>query len=128
MRRDAASDAAQRLGARLLEHVVIQKIVDLEALRQDPAEALRTDTSVEISWVDPALMPTGCSIAAMYQASQTPARIVVACDASLGRRRFSVLHEYAHHLRDQVTEVLEVLFTAPDGGAQLEERVCDEEQ
>lgn len=126
MRKDAASNTAEHLGARLVEHVAAQDVIDTVLLRQDPAGALKADASVEVRWVEPAALPTGCSIAASYQASRTPARIVVARDASDGRRRFSVLHEYAHHLRNQVTEVLEALFQMSDGGARLEERMCDE--
>jgi hypothetical protein len=98
----------------------------VEVLRHDPSDALRADASVEITWLDPGSLPPHCSIAATYDASRAPAQILVARDASPGRRRFSVLHEYAHHLRDQVMEVLEALFDAPGGGAQLEELMCDE--
>lgn len=126
MRRDSTGHVAEYLATRLVAHVEEQEVVHLEALRQNAAEALRNDSTVEICWIDPSLLPPGCSIAATYEAARIPARIRVARDASSGRRHFSVLHEYAHHLRNQVPEVLEALFDAPHGGAQLEERVCDE--
>ncbi|MEV0792641.1 ImmA/IrrE family metallo-endopeptidase [Kribbella sp. NPDC050459] len=99
-------------------------IVDFEALSAEPREALHADPSIRISWVRADRLPPGCSIAATYDASTSPASIAVAEDASVGRRRFSLLHEYAHHLRDQVFEVLDVLFDHPRP-AELEEKICD---
>lgn len=77
-------------------------------------------------WVEHASLPTGCSIAAACDKSSEPARLLISRDASVGRRRFSVLHEYAHLLRDLVPTVLEALFASPDAGAAIEERMCDE--
>ena len=70
--------------------------------------------------------PPTCSIAAACDKSCQPARLLISKDTSLGRRRFSVLHEYAHFLRDLVPDVLEVLFTSANAGEALEERMCDE--
>lgn len=108
----------------LVAHVRETGIVDLEELSVEPREALQADPSIQITWVPAHLLPPACSIAATYDRSTTPASIVVAEDASLGRRRFSLLHEYGHHLRDQVFDVLEALF-AHSRAAVLEEQVCD---
>lgn len=126
MRAADAGHAAARLAGMLVDHVRRQQLVDPEALADEPADALKADTGVEVVWLEPATLPPGCSVAAGYDRSSTPARLLVARDASHGRRRFSLLHEYAHHLRDQVPDVLDALFAAPEAGLQLEERVCDE--
>jgi len=117
---------AELLAAALLDHTRAAGLVDADQLRLDPEAALRSDPSVEVRWLNPSTLPAGCSIAAGYDRSRTPARLLIAKDASEGRRRFSLLHEYAHHLRDQVLEVVEALFAAHDAGAQLEEKICDE--
>jgi IrrE N-terminal-like domain len=98
----------------------------MKALANDPIAALEADPAVCVSWVEPTSLPPECSIAAACDKNRHPARLLISRDASPGRRRFSVLHEYAHLLRDLVPAVLEVLFTAADVGAALEERICDE--
>ena len=108
----------------LVDHVRASAVVDLDALCAEPRDALLADPSVQISWVPAQRLPPGCSIAATYDPSTSPASITVAEDASAGRRRFSLLHEYGHHLRDQVMQVLEALFASPRPG-ELEEKVCD---
>jgi hypothetical protein len=110
----------------LLAHVRSVGMIDMHALAADPVLALERDPSVRIVWVEPARLPAGCSIAAAYDRNAEPARLLVSLDASPGRRRFSTLHEYGHHLRNQVPEVLEALFKAKDGGGEREERMCDE--
>ena len=114
------------LAEQLLAHLNDGGAVGVTSLSEDPVTALGDDPSVRIAWVDPAGLPSDCSIAAAYDRNSRPARLLVARDASLGRRRFSVLHEYAHHLRNQVPGVLEALFAAAGRGAELEERMCDE--
>jgi hypothetical protein len=114
------------LAGLLLAHLHDAGPVSVEALSADPVAALERDPAVNIVWVDPARLPTGCSIAAACDKSTHPARLFVSDDASPGRRRFSALHEYAHVLRDRVPAVLEALFTASDVGVVVEERMCDE--
>ncbi|WP_407921279.1 ImmA/IrrE family metallo-endopeptidase [Aeromicrobium terrae] len=93
-------------------------------MSSDPQVALERDSSVTVRWVEPSVLPGGCSIAATYVGATVPAEISVALDASPGRRRFSLVHEYGHHLRDQVFEVLTDLFASTDPGW-LEEKMCD---
>lgn len=119
------STAASALAQLLIDHVRAQGVLDLDVLTRDPLQALAADRSVTVSWVDSAMLPPGCSIAATYNASTTPAQIVVAEDAAPGRRRFSLLHEYGHHLRNQVVPVIAALFAAKGQAAALEEKVCD---
>jgi hypothetical protein len=96
------------------------------ALASDPIAALEADPAVRVTWVEPTALPRDCSIAAACDKSRHPARLLISKDASPGRRRFSVLHEYAHFLRDLVPAVLEILFASANAGAALEERICDE--
>lgn len=110
----------------LLAHVRGAGLFNMATLSDDPVAALEADPAVRIAWVEPTSLPAGCSIAAGCDKSCEPARLLVSKDASLGRRRFSVLHEYAHLLRDSVPAVLEALFTSTNAGAAVEERMCDE--
>lgn len=110
----------------LLTHVQDTGLLSLEDLSKDPIATLEASPAVRITWVDPASLPPTCSIAAACDKSCEPARLLVSKDTSLGRRRFSVLHEYAHLLRDWVPDVLEALFTSTNAGEALEERMCDE--
>lgn len=114
------------LAEELTRHIGDSEVIDLRQLSQNPPIALEEDSSVRIVWVDPNELPSGCSMAAAYDRNSKPARLLVSRDASPGRRRFSVLHEYAHHLRNQVPAVMEALFKARRGGSELEERMCDE--
>jgi hypothetical protein len=116
----------RELAGHLVRFVREGDVVDVGQMSQDPVAALDHDPSVRIVWVDSADLPSDCSIAAAYDRATVPARLLVSQDASPGRRRFSVLHEYGHHLRNQVPAVMEALFSARDGGAGLEERMCDE--
>jgi IrrE N-terminal-like domain len=119
--------ANPRVLARLLvAQVQDAGLLSMEALANDPIAALEADPAVRVTWVEPASLPPECSIAAACDKSRRPARLLISKDASLGRRCFSVLHEYGHLLRDLIPAVLEVLFAAADAGAALEERICDE--
>lgn len=98
--------------------------VDLDELAEDPFGIL-TGLGLDIALVEPADLPPGCSIAAMYDPAACPPRIRVSNDQSAARRRFSVLHEYGHHVRDNVNGFVDALWEQPDAGAELEEQVCD---
>lgn len=110
----------------LLAYVHDARLLSLEELSSDPVATLEATPAVRIIWVEPASLPATCSIAAACDKSCKPARLLVSKDSSIGRRRFSVLHEYAHLLRDWVPDVLEALFTSANAGEALEERMCDE--
>ena len=126
MNSHAATPSPAVLAGMLIAHVQSAGLFNTEALSRDPITALSADPGVRIVWVEPAGLPAGCSIAAACDKSSEPARLLISRDSSVGRRRFSVLHEYGHLLRDLVPAVLEALFASPDAGAALEERMCDE--
>ncbi len=126
MNGQAVATSPRVLARLLLAHVQDAGLLSMTTLSNDPIAALEADPAVRIAWVEPASLPAGCSIAAACDKSCEPARLLVSKDASLGRRRFSVLHEYAHLLRDSVPDVLEALFASTNAGAALEERMCDE--
>jgi len=104
--------------------VHVGAVLDLDELAADPFGMLE-GLGLDVAVVDPADLPSGCSIAATYDRDARPPRIRVSNDLSAARRSFSVLHEYAHHVRDNVTELVDALWEQPDAGAELEERVCD---
>jgi hypothetical protein len=122
----AAKAEPQVLAQLLLAHVQNTDLLSLEELFSDPIATLEASPAVRLTWVEPASLPATCSIAAACDKSCEPARLLVSKDTSIGRRRFSVLHEYAHLLRDWVPDVLEALFTSANAGEALEERMCDE--
>ncbi len=66
-----------------------------------------------------------CSIAAAYLRNYIPPIIALARAMSLGRQLFSLAHEFGHHLIDQDAVLADDLFGEPDGGARLEEDICD---
>lgn len=125
------NDHAVAADARVLARLLVAQVQDagllsMEALASDPISALDADPAVRVTWVEPTSLPPECSIAAACDKSRHPTRLLISRDASPGRRRFSVLHEYGHLLRDLVPAVLEALFASADAGVALEERICDE--
>jgi hypothetical protein len=123
----AVPPSAHALAGLLLEHLHASGTLSVEDLAVDPFTALADDPSLRVVWVAPETLPAECSIAAACDKTTSPARLLISDDASAGRRRFSVLHEYAHLLRDRVPALLQALFAiSVDAGAALEERVCDE--
>lgn len=119
------ADVALKLAALLVEHVRASQVVDMGLLSADPVAAIRSDDSVVVEFVDPSTLPRSCSIVATYDASSNPPRICVPNGPWTGHRNFSVLHEYSHHLRNQVPEVLEILFSAGLRAGSIEESMCD---
>jgi hypothetical protein len=113
------------LAEEVLRYVQAAGVIDISLLHESPIQALRADPSIDLTFVPRPSLPLDCSIAACYLRSPNRSRILVADDASPGRRAFSALHEYCHHLRDQVDSFVDALWTAPDGGRRLEEQVCD---
>jgi hypothetical protein len=112
------------LVAALLQHLR-DSGVDLAMLAEDPAATLSALGDVAVVPVDPATLPIHCSVAACYDAKSRPPRLLVAQDVTAGRRAFSTLHEYAHHLRNHVDAVVDAFWAMPDGGASIEEDLAD---
>lgn len=99
--------------------------VDIRKLADDPASVIPTVDNIVLTWVDPAVIDSGCSVAALYNGQDNPPRISVAKDASPGRRAFSALHELGHHLCTRVTAIMDEFWDLPDGGASIEEDLVD---
>lgn len=117
--------AVAALAELLYEHVLTVGRLDAHLLHADALTALRDDPDVQVVLIDRTRLPAGCTVAAVYDPSTAPATLRVANDLSAGRRAFSALHEYAHHLRDQVEQVMLALLEQADAGRALEEDVCD---
>ncbi len=98
----------------------------LAALRSDPATALEASDALTIKFVPEAQTDAGCSVAGGYIDSTTPPTLSVALSASAGRRAFTLLHEFAHHLQQTDFDLIELLLAHRDGtGKGLEELACD---
>ena len=99
--------------------------IDLDELAEDPSAVIATVDDLVFQWVNTDTIGGGCSVAALYSGTEHPPRISVARDASAGRRAFSALHEFGHHLCRRVTTVSDALFELPDGGHSIEEDLVD---
>ncbi|MDZ5447384.1 ImmA/IrrE family metallo-endopeptidase [Micromonospora sp. 4G57] len=99
--------------------------VDPHDLAANPAAVIVTVDDIVLDWVDPGQVGADCSVAALYSGTEVPPRISAVRDASPGRRAFSVLHEFGHHLCTQVDEVADALWDLPEGGRGLEEDLVD---
>ncbi|MEV4845086.1 ImmA/IrrE family metallo-endopeptidase [Micromonospora matsumotoense] len=99
--------------------------IDLHELAADPATVVAAVEGLAFDWVSTDTIGGTCSVAALYSATENPPRISVALDASPGRRAFSVLHEFGHHLCRTADEVSDILFELPDAGAGIEEDLVD---
>jgi hypothetical protein len=99
--------------------------IDSAELALNPMATLSARGDVDVISVDPNSLPTHCSVAACYIATSSPPQILVSHDAAAARRAFSILHEYAHHLRDVVPAVADEFWSMPDGGKAIEEDLAD---
>jgi hypothetical protein len=99
--------------------------VDTRELAADPASVVVTVDDIVLTWIDSTPAGSDCSVAALYSGTQVPPRISVTWDASPGRRAFSTLHEFGHHLCTQVDAVQEAYWDLPDGGSAIEEDLVD---
>lgn len=89
--------------------------VDARELATDPAGVIVTVDGIVLDWVRPAELGNSCPVAALYSGAETPPRISVLRDTSEGRRNFSLLHEFGHHLCPRVAAVATALWEMPDG-------------
>jgi Zn-dependent peptidase ImmA (M78 family) len=123
-RSDRKSEEIRHLARGLLERAE-QVDPGLAARLFDDLEraiCLRDDVDVV---VDSRSFQSNCSIAAAYLRDYRPPRIALGRALSRGRQLFSLGHEFAHHLVDQDPIMADLLFEARDGGALLEEDICD---
>ncbi|MGR6919805.1 ImmA/IrrE family metallo-endopeptidase [[Actinomadura] parvosata] len=99
-------------------------------LGADPFATLSTFTDLEVRLVpesDTGARPgnAGCSVAGVYIAEAVPPILGVAVSASAGRRAFTVLHEFGHHLQQDQPTLTNLLLEQLDGGIALEDAACD---
>lgn len=108
----------------LAERIVASLDPDVRAdLARDPFAELES-MGFEMHMRPETTIPGACSVAATLDHGPPP-RITVVAAASVGRQHFSVLHEFGHDLIRADTDIHDVFFDQADGGAQLEEDVCD---
>ncbi|AMM34781.1 hypothetical protein SA2016_4129 (plasmid) [Sinomonas atrocyanea] len=100
----------------LLRPQLFDDAIGTLAARDDVGLRLVPDQEIEAS---------GCSVAGGYLTDGTPPLLVISESASRGRRAFTALHEYGHHLQQSVYSLMEGLVQQPDGGVTLEDAACD---
>lgn len=95
----------------------------ISALRSDPFTAVAS-TEIDVVQLTPQQQAEAtCSIAGMYFGESEPPRIGIA--GAIGpRMRFTVLHEFAHHIQ-QNSDLADVIGDGTAYGHALEERACD---
>jgi hypothetical protein len=94
-------------------------------LARDPLAVLGSLPEVEVRSVSESQADVGCSVAGAYLEQEEPPVLAVAASLSVGRRGFTVLHEYGHHLQRTVGSLADRLFEHPDQGIALEDAACD---
>lgn len=97
-------------------------------LRGDLAEDPRTVVELlvdrlTISTRPPSPTGKGCAVDGTYRPGPPP-RITVAADVSLARQRFTILHEYGHHLIENDASLNEDLDLSSD--QRRDEEICNE--
>jgi hypothetical protein len=121
----AARRAGQTQAAAIIDLLTTTDPTLLDALRADPGSALRSHSGVRLTSVPESQTDTGCSVAGAYVADTAPPTLAVADSVSPGRRTFTLLHEFGHHLQQSRVELMPALLAAADGGHDLEEAACD---
>lgn len=119
-----------RIAARAQTHSILAVLERndpalLAALLEDPFAAMEERTEVVVRVVPEAQTDVGCSVAGAYFAQETPPVLATAASASAGRRRFTLLHEFGHHLQQTDVSLMTPLLSEPDGGSALEDAACD---
>jgi hypothetical protein len=96
----------------------------VDELRADPLAALEAHPAVAVRYVPDSQIDTGCGVVGAYLHDTAPPVVAIAKSASRGRRGFTGLHEFAHHLQQTDLELMDELLAEPDGGRALEEATC----
>lgn len=94
-------------------------------LADNPVAVLTSRADMTVRSVPEAQTDAGCSVSGAYIADCTPPVLAVAESASAGRRAFTVLHEFGHHLQQSQPTLMTALLAQPDGGHGLEDAACD---
>jgi uncharacterized protein DUF955 len=101
-----------------------------ESLADDPFSALGSCSDLAVRLVPEAdtslrMATPACSVAGIYVEDETPPVLAVAEAASPGRRAFTLLHEFGHHLQRTDLALMDLLLQQPDNGLIIEEAACD---
>jgi hypothetical protein len=126
----AARDLVARQSASMIATLDSVKPDLLAALFADAFTALGSQSDLAVRLMPeaetgPQSTAPACSVAGVYFADEHPPVLAVAAAASAGRRAFTALHEFGHHLQRTQTPLMDLLLQQPDGGILLEEAACD---
>ena len=95
-------------------------------LFEDAITTLTARADIDVRMVpDREVGASRCSVAGGYLADQMPPVLAISGSASHGRRTFTALHEFGHHLQQNVYDLIERLTQQEDGGLALEDAACD---
>lgn len=104
---------------RLLEQVDVSYLADLA---DDPATTVEVLFDVEVTSRPPSPPGQGCAVDGSYRPGPPP-RILVADDVTIGRRRFTILHELGHHFIENDDYLNDLPL---DEEARRDEEICNE--
>lgn len=101
-----------------------------DQLAEDPFAVLTSRSDLVVQLVPeaetrPAAGSPACSVAGVYVHDEVPPVLAVTEVASVGRRAFTVLHEFGHHLQRTEISLMSLLLDQPDEGLTLEDAACD---
>jgi hypothetical protein len=101
-----------------------------EPLAEDPFAVLESRTDLTVRLVPatqtlPGADMPACSVAGVYLEEAIPPILAVADAVSPGRRAFTLLHEFGHHLQRTGTALMGLPLEQPDNGLILEDAACD---
>lgn len=112
--------------AAMLDHIDTATPELRSHLFEDALSELSTRTEISVQMVpENEVDNSACSVAGGYLAEHTPPVLVISESASQGRRAFTALHEYGHHLQQSVYTLMDRFLGQPDGGIALEDAACD---
>lgn len=116
--------SGQELAEFIVDHVSRQPGL-LAALSADALSAIASMPDIDVRYGPPE-GSDGCGVAGHYDQPRNGsiAVITIANSGPLGRRQFTVLHEYAHHVQRTVPELSDALWEHPEHHP-VEEAACN---
>lgn len=110
----------------MLAHIDASEPELRSELFEDAIGTLTARDDVDVRMVpDREVGASRCSVAGGYLAEHVPPVLAISESASRGRRAFTAVHEYGHHLQQSVYDLMERPTQQPDGGLALEDAACD---
>lgn len=100
-------------------------ILSIAALGEDPEDTVAASPELSLEYdISP---KAGCSVFGYYQPrAGMPAAIVISAAATADRDRFTIVHEYGHHVQRHHPTWADALYTLPTAKrSKVEERVAD---